>query len=258
MKGSSAVKKVICNMCANGCGLDVKVRGNRIETVSPMAEHIYNTLCVKADVRAIREWVYAKDRLRAPMLRSEGRLREVSWETALDQIAERLAEIRKRHGARALAYNTGNAFIRSHTEKVARRFCDVYGTPNYTSGGSFCFFARRFGHGLTFNHAGATAQPDWAGTTCSVIWGANPDESDHRSVSEIEALRQRGGRLVVIDPKATRLAKAADYHAQLRPGTDCALALAMIHTVITEDLYDHEVVGVWTVGVEALREPARE
>ena len=245
-------------MCSTGCGLDVHVSNDEIQKVAPMPEHIYNTSCVKAETQAIRGLVYSKDRLLKPMLRSNGELKETSWDIALNYIADRLVETKKRHGARSLAYNTGNAFIRSHTEKLARRFCDLYGTPNYTSGGSYCFFSRRFGHGLTFNHAGATAQPDWNGTECTIIWGANPDESEHRLVPEIESLCQRGGKLMVIDPRSTRLAKMADYHAQLRPGTDCALALGMIHTIIDEGLYDNDFIQDWTVGFEALCDHVRD
>jgi len=248
----------ICNMCSAGCGLKVRVKDNKIYEIGPWHEHLYNTLCPKADTQAIIELIYSNERITQPLIRTDKGFTEVTWDNALNYIAEKLAKISQSHGAKALAYNTGNAFIRSHTEKMARRFCDVYGTPNYTGGGSFCFFSRRLGQGLTFNHSGVTAQPDWTGTKCTIVWGSNPEESDGRSMPYFDALRQRGGKLIVIDPRRTAIAARADIHARIRPGTDSALALGMMHVIIEENLIDQDFVSQWTVGFEALKEHVRQ
>ena len=250
--------KTICNMCQLGCGLDVHVTEGRAVSISPMAEHPLRTLCPKADSQAMLEMVYSPERLKTPLKKVNGDFKEVSWDEALGFIAEELNRIKQQYGARAFAYNTGNAFIATHTEKVARRFCDLYGTPNFTSGASFCFYARLFAHSLTFEHQGAYALPSWRKCQCTIIWGANPTESSPPLLPAISALRQQEGKLIVIDPRVIPLAKQADIYAQVRPGTDCALALGLINVIITEGLYDRDFVAKWTIGFDQLAEHVKE
>ena len=250
--------KTICNMCQLGCGINVKVKEGQVVDIGSMEEHPLRTLCPKADSRAILEMVYSADRLRTPLRRVSGGFQEVSWDEALDFISEGLSGIKQRYGARAFAYNTGNAFISTLTEKVARRFCDLYGTPNFTSGASFCFYSRHFAHSLTFDHRGAYALPSWRQSQCAIIWGSNPTESSSPILPAVSALKQREGKLIVIDPRVIPLAKEADIYAQVRPGTDCALALGMLNVIITEELYDKDFVENWTIGFDSLAKQVKE
>jgi len=245
-------------MCATGCGINVHVKEGRAVQISPMEEHIFKTLCPKADSQAILEMVYSEERLKNPLRKVNGEFKEVSWDEAFDFIGKELDRIKQQYGARAFAYNTGNAFISTETEKVARRFCDLYGTPNFTSGASFCFYARIFAHGLTFDRGGVFAVPSWRGTQCAIIWGTNPQESAIMALPAINAMQQGGGKLIVIDPVMIPLAKQADIYAQVRPGTDGALALGLLNVIITEELYDKDFVENWTVGFDKLAEYVRE
>ncbi len=240
--------KTACNMCSRRCGIDVYVDNGKIVKVTGMQEHPFNTLCVKA--QAMPELVHSKERLTNPLKKVNGEFREISWNEALDFIADKLTNIRQEYGAKALVVHFGVAFVYSYVEYVAKRFCDLYGTPNFTSGSSFCFQARTIGHRLT---CGAHIAPHYsAATRCMLVWGNNPVESDPVHADVIYSMAGRGAKLVAIDPVATPMAKRADIHAQVRPGTDCALALGMLNVIIAEGLYDQDFVQQWTVGFDRL------
>lgn len=248
------VVKTICNLCAARCGIDVYVENGKIVKVTGMQESPFNMLCVKA--QGIPDLAHSKERLTSPLRRVNGVFKEVSWDEALSFAADKLTGIKKKYGAKSLLVHLGVPFIYSQTEYMARRFCDLFGTPNYTTGASFCFLARVIGHSLT---CGSYLSAHYPGIPkCMVIWGQNPTESRLLQADFVHALLGRGSKLIVIDPRATPLAKEADIHAQIRPGTDCALALAMLNVIIEEELFDKQFVEQWTVGFEELVRHVRD
>ena len=258
-KSEEKVVNTICKMCMLGCGMKAYVKGGKLINITPSEEHILGrTHCVKANPQAILEYVYSPERLTDPLRKVNGEWKKVSWDEAFDFIARELSRIKREWGARALAFHTGNAFISTLTEKVARRFCDVYETPNFTSGASFCFYSKRYGHSLTVNHRGTTMLPNWRGTKCCIVWGGNPKESTHMAAQGISHLQEQGGKLIVIDPRRIELAEQADIYAQIRPGTDCAMALGLINVIIEEKLYDADFVRDWTVGFDKLVEHVKQ
>jgi anaerobic selenocysteine-containing dehydrogenase len=249
------IVKSVCSMCHQLCGLDVHVDNGKIVKITPMQEHPFNKLCEKG--YALPELVHSPERLTQPLRKVNGRFKEVSWDEALDSIAGKLTDIREKYGAKALVVHLGFAFVRSYVQYVTRRFCDLYGTPNYTSGGSICFVARVIAYNLT---CGTFLNPHYSPETkCTVVWGNNPVESNvpPHPDSIYDAVRH-GAKLIVVDPIATELAKKADIHAQLRPGTDCALALGLLNVIITEGLYDKDFVKEWTVGFDELAQYVKE
>lgn len=248
------VVKTICNLCVARCGIDVHVQNERIVKVTGMQESPFNMLCVKA--QAIPELAHSPERLTRPLRKINGTFEEVSWDEALDWIAGKLSDYKEKFGAKSLLTHLGVPFIYSQTEYMARRFCDLYGTPNYTTGASFCFLARVIGHALT---CGSHISAHYPGEPkCMVLWGQNPSESRLIQADYIHALLGRGSKLIVIDPRSTPLAKKADIHAQIRPGTDCALALGMLNTIIEEALFDSDFVERWTIGFDDLVEHVKD
>ena len=222
-KGTRIVKS-ICNMCDTRCGVDVYVENGKIVKVTGMEEHPHHMLCVKG--YAIPELVYSSQRLTNPLRRVDGRFKQISWDEAFDLIVDKLTDIKQKYGPQAVDIHVGNPFIGTQTEKVVRRFSDLYGTPNYSTGGSYCFLARVMGHSLT---CGAHILPQYsAATRCMIVWGGNPTESRPLEADKIHGMVGRRAKLIVVDPRTTPLAKRADIHAQIRPGTDCALALGIV------------------------------
>jgi len=100
---------------------------------------------------------------------------------------------------------------------------------------------------------GILVPPDVAHTNCIILWGGNPKATNKPQEIAIKEAREREAKLIVIDPRVTAYANEADLHAQLRPGTDGALALGMLNVIINEELYDAEFVDNWTIGFEKLK-----
>jgi len=249
------VFNTLCGMCQASCGTKAYVRDGKLTGVTPSQDHIIGrTHCIKGQSQAVLEYVYSQERLKDPLIKVKSGWRRISWEEAFDFISGKLERVKNEWGAKALAFHTGTPFIGTIGEKVARRFCDSYETPNYTGSASFCFSARMYAHGLTVNHGGQSALPNWRGTRCSIIWGGNPMESTHLLIHGISNLQKERGKLIVIDPRRIELAKRADIFAQIRPGTDCAMALGLINVIIKENLYDAGFVRDWTVGFDKLVE----
>lgn len=253
-RGKAHIVKSRCNMCHPRCGINVHSAGNKIIEIDGMPEHPYKFLCVKG--HAIPELVHSSDRLTNPLRKIDGKFREISWEDAFSFIADKLADIKKEYGAKSIVLHTGIAYVGTIVSEILRRFGDVLGTPNYTSGAAFCWFARTIGFNLT---VGDHICPDynWA-TRCAVVWGHNPAATNPELADKVNIVKARGGRLIVVDPREIPLAKRADIHAQIRPGTDCALALGILNVIITEELFDKSFVEQWTVGFDRLIEHVKE
>jgi anaerobic selenocysteine-containing dehydrogenase len=253
---STRVAKTLCNLCPNNCGLNVRVEKDRIVKVEGMLEHPFGHPCIKA--RAIIDWVYNKERITEPMRKVKGKWQQVSWDEALDFVADKLTSIKESVGARSLVVHLGFPFIGTPLERVAHRFCDVYGSPNFTTGGSVCFCARMIGQSITFDHNAMVLSPNYRGTQCNVVWGINPAESNLLMTVAIKNTQKQGAKLIVIDPRFTPLAKQADIHAQIRPGTDTALALGILNVIISEGIYDKEFVEKWTYGFSRLADHVKD
>ena len=248
--------KTICKMCPTGCGLITEVKNGRAIKVRPDNEHPFNRLCPK--FAGLLDLTYSKERITRPMRRIGDTWREIKWDEAFDFIVQKLKRIKAQEGARALAFHLGVPFIGTIGQKMARRFADIYGSPNYTSGATFCYYSRIIGCSLTFDYGIVNALPSFRGTRCILVWGANPKGSSFLQYGVIRMLKEKGVKLVVIDPRKIEIAKDADIYAQIRPGTDVFLALSLINVIIDENLYDKEFVENWAVGFDRLVERAKE
>jgi anaerobic selenocysteine-containing dehydrogenase len=250
------VVKSICHLCLSCCGIDAHVEDGRLVKVSAMKEHPVNRLCVKA--QAIPDLIYSPQRITHPLRKVDGAWREISWDEAFDIITDKLAEIKENYGAKALVVHLGEPLIGTEVPRMAARFCSLYGTPNYTSGASLCFVARGIGHGLSISRRMFPLFPSYENTRCVVVWGHNPQQSKIGEEADILAARKQGAKLIVVDPRSIPLAKRADIHIQISPGTDCALALGLLNVIITEELYDEDFVNRWTFGFDKLKEHVRK
>ena len=250
------IAKSVCNLCSNHCGINVHVENGKIVKIDGMQEHPFHNLCVRA--YALPELVHSSERLTAPLKKVAGGFKEVSWDEAFTFIVDRLLSIRQKYGAKAVVPWLGVATVISPMIKaMTRRFADLFGTPNYASGATYCFLARVVGSVLA---CGTYPNPDLVSgeTRCIVVWGKNPPNTFASERDGISTMLGRGAKLLVIDPRRTPLAKRADIYAQIRPGTDCALALGLVNVIIAEDLYDKGFVKRWTVGFDKLANYVKE
>jgi len=241
--------KTDCTLCYHSCGVEVTVEEGRAVKVSGLREHplTCGRLCPKG--ATMLENVYSPARIKYPMKRSGCSWQRVSWQQALDEISARLLELKTEFGPDAMAVFTGSIGVENlEMNGLAQRLRSAFGSSNFFSVESVCFRMRLRARQLTF---GKVLTEDYD-SNLYVLWGHNPESSDLPLKVHMAENRKRGARLVVIDPKRIPLADGADIYLQVRPGTDGALALAMINVIVSENLYDEEFVGKYTFGFKRL------
>jgi anaerobic selenocysteine-containing dehydrogenase len=244
------VRKSICAICDPGsmCGLDLYVKDEKIIKVEGSEKHPSNmgTLCPKG--AAIRQYIYHEDRIKTPLKRAgpkgSGRFEPISWDEALQTIAEKFNVIKKETGPESVAFFSGfSKYFRPYLKRLAHSF----GSPNYLTESCTCYQAMVMAQTLVY---GQPAGPDLMNTRCLLVWTANPFHSNPGGGRAILKGKERGMKLIVVDPRQTPTTALADIHLQLRPGTDGALALAMANVIINEKLYDQDFVFKYTHGFD--------
>jgi anaerobic selenocysteine-containing dehydrogenase len=257
--GYDGVVKSHCRMCHGGCGVLVYTKEGKAVKIAgdPDCPINHGTLCTKG--LASLQLAYHPDRLTHPARRigpkGSGRWERISWDEALDTIAERILFFKERYGAESIVpgYGTGR-----ENEAVIYRFANLLGTPNVLTAGHFCYGPRIATSIIT---CGTNPIVDYANDPrCIMVWGnniviSNPDEYKGEPFS---VALNKGAKLIAVDPRLTRIAARADVWLQLRPGTDAALALAMLNVIVTEELYDKEFVANHVHGWEAFVKRVRD
>jgi len=261
-KENILVKKVTCWAspgCHNRCGLLVSVKDGRIVKITGNPEHPTPPTC-KDRLPHLTKWLYHPDQLMHPLKRlgdrGEYRWEKLSWDQALDEIAEKLSHIKAKYGAESLALTEGT--YRSDQYAIRTRFLNLFGNPgNIGCAGTVCMCNR---HALGYALQGTPVRASrFHIAKCTVINGWNPSDSRGMAWQTIKKRHENGEmKIIVIDPRKTEAARNADLWLQIRPGTDTALFLAWINVIIEEELYEKDFVSKWTFGFDRLRERASE
>ncbi|MBI4287781.1 MAG: molybdopterin-dependent oxidoreductase [Chloroflexi bacterium] len=248
------IVKSLCGMCPVRCGIDVYVKSGMPARIRPMPEHFANLRCVKG--AAWTEMFYHPERLLRPKMKADGGWKFISWDKALDDISTRLLDIKKKYGPESLAIYHGAGYAMTDAEAMMYRLGDVFGTPNILGATGLCMGATFTAGMLTF---GNIVMPSFGASRCILLFGYNPSASSLPAERTIQRRRRAGEtKLIVVDPRTTPLARMADIHAKVRPGSDGALALGMLNVIIGEGLYDREFVAKWTTGFDKLAERVKE
>ncbi|MDX2500553.1 MAG: molybdopterin-dependent oxidoreductase [Deltaproteobacteria bacterium] len=238
-----------CTLCYHSCGTRVTVEDGKAVKIRGLESHPLNKgrLCPKGahglDV------VYSPDRLKKPLKRRNGGFEEVSWDRALDEIAEKLTRLKKEFGPQVFGFFCGSIGVENlEMSTLVHLVRSGFGSPNFFSVESICYRMRIRTRQMTFGRY-PTEEPD---SNLYILWGHNPDQSDFPLKFFMKKNLKKGAKLVVIDPKRIPLADQADMYLRIRPGTDGALALALMNVIIEEDLYDHDFVEKHTIGFNRL------
>ncbi|MGD9367048.1 MAG: molybdopterin-dependent oxidoreductase [Desulfobacteraceae bacterium] len=253
------VKTTVCSLCGHAlCGLKVHVKNDRIYKVEGLDEHPDNKGLICSRGKNCLDIIYARDRLKYPLKRAgkkgEGKWKRVSWDEALDTIAENFQQTKTKYGAESVNFHWGH-FRGGELKPYLWRLANVFGTPNVTSTNHVCGLPRVLIELITF---GAVYAPDVQNTKCMMLWGGNPAKSLPSQTLSIKKAMDDGAKIIVVDPRKIGYAKKADLHAQLRPGTDGAFALGMLNVIIKEGLYDKSFVQKHTLGFERLSEHVKD
>ncbi|MBI3092117.1 MAG: molybdopterin-dependent oxidoreductase [Candidatus Tectomicrobia bacterium] len=262
----------LCGICAEGCGVEIQLVDGKIDSIAPLKDHPKGIVCLRGEYS--KEIVYSPDRLRYPMVRvgarGEGKLERLSWDEALDRVAAGLKQVAQKHGGRALAayggrgnfeHSIGDFFSPTGTlTSSSIGLLALLGSPNAGGVSSLCAMSLRvMAPYATTGLPWMAWFPDVQRSDLIIIWGANPvTDSPPDLRRKIEAARQRGAKVVLIDPRRAEIARQEDQWIPVRPGSDGALALSLMQVLIEEDLYDHDFVENWTEGFAELRDYARQ
>lgn len=242
-----------CWECSTLCGTTVTVEHGAVTDIRPVAEHPYSrgAFCVKGKRGAI-DSVYGASRLRMPLRRrgerGGGDWEEISWDAALDDVAARLAAVRERHGPLALVGAVSGAFFSRGL--VVALLMRSLGSPNWMINQDLCGGCRAVSDMVT--GLGIAQGDDVENTQCALIVGRNPAAADPVQWMALRRAKARGACIITIDPKRTPAAELAHIWMQPRPGTDAAIALAMMQVIIAAGRHDATFVRDWCVGFDAL------
>jgi len=256
----------ICPLCEACCGLAVRTEGTpaKVTRISGWAGDVLSDGYICPKGYALKDLHDDPDRLRTPLMRKHGRhsaLEPCSWDEAFAEINRRLPPILAAHGRDALALVAGNPSAHKmglllYFARLAR----AVGSKNVFSASTLDQMPKQLQAGLMYGHWISIPLPDIARTQFLLVLGANPLASngsmwtvpDFRG--KAKALRARGGKLVVVDPRRTETAAVADAHHAIQPGADVFLLGAMVHTLFAEGLVKAGAAQPWLNGVDAVRD----
>ncbi|TKB28062.1 dehydrogenase [Desulfopila sp. IMCC35006] len=257
----------VCGICDAGCGVNVHLVDGMITGQTRLKDHPCNVICHRG--AHAEEIIYSKDRLLYPQRRigerGEGRFERIGWDQAYDFWLEKLDEIKRKFGPEAICMYTGRGNFEfgiqetfppaGTSESSASSILFPFGSPNTTGVGAFCFVA----YGMIAPHACfgqhyRHIDDDPGNADLILIWGANPaTDSPPGKMKYIRKALKAGIPVISIDHRRSETAKAGKIKwIGIRPGTDGALAIGIIHVMISRGLYDHEFVKQWTHGFEEL------
>jgi anaerobic selenocysteine-containing dehydrogenase len=258
---SATTAYATCPLCEATCGLELQMgEGGELLRVRGDSEDVFSHgfICPKgASIKALQE---DPDRLRTPLVRRDGRLEPATWDEAFAEIDRRLPPLLEEHGRNAVAVYLGNPGVHNLSLTLySRVLLKALGTRNIFSASTVDQMPKQVSAGLMFGTMLSLPIPDIDRTDHLLILGANPLASNGSLMTapdfrgRLRAVRERGGRVVVIDPRRTRTAELADEHHFIRPGTDALLLAALVHTLFEEGLADAGAIAEHVEGVDEVR-----
>ena len=252
--------------CPDACGVLVTVEDGRATRIQGDPAHPVTRGFLCAKVAKYLERVYSPERVLYPMRRvapkGQGRgdvadFTRISWDEALEEIAGRLHEISAKHGPEAiLPYSYGGTLGHLNNAGMAHRFFYRLGASQLNR--TICASAGGDALVTVTGRKLGTEPEQFRDSKYIIAWGANIHGNNVHLWPFIEEARRKGAKLVVIDPYKTRTARCADWYLPINPGTDVALALAMMHVIINENRHDADYVARHTVGFEDLKQRVQE
>ncbi|AXL87806.1 molybdopterin-binding oxidoreductase [Streptomyces sp. CB09001] len=255
----------ICPLCEATCGLALTIDGSTVTAARGDRDDVFSHgfICPKgASFGAVDA---DPDRLRAPLVRRNGELREATWEEAFDAVAAGVRPLVERYGPHSVGVVLGNPNV--HTVAGAlypNVLLGALGSRSLFTASTLDQMPKHVSSGLLFGDANAIPVPDLDRTDHLLLIGANPLESNGSLCTapdfpgRLRALKARGGTLTVIDPRRTRTAKLADRHVPIRPGTDALLLAAMAHVLYEEGLVDLGALAPHVGGVDDVGAAVRD
>ena len=246
-----------CHVCPGHCSVKATLEDGRVVDIVPDRESgLPNELCpVKKGRFSIPEVLNHPDRLKYPQkrigARGEGKWERISWDEALDTIAQKLLTLKEAYGPESVAFGLGEP--KGLEFAFAQRLASAFGTPNVVTPGWCCGIPSGMASTLTY---GWNCVPDEEHLpSLIVLWAVNNNHTSGGIRREaFERAIDSGAKLIVVDPRKIDVASIADLWIRLRPGSDGALSMGLLKVIVEEKLYDKKFVDIWCSGFDALEE----
>jgi len=254
-----------CNLCEAICGVEITHEDGKILSITgdKLDPFSRGHICPKAV--ALRDIYEDPNRLQMPVKRTTDGWQEIGWDDAFDETARRLREIQTQFGRDSVAVYQGNPTVHNlGTMLNSRDLLKALGTKNNYSATSVDQLPHHFASWAMLGHPFLIPIPDIDRTDYFLILGANPLASNGSLmtspdiINRLNAVKERGGKVVLIDPRRTETTRVADEHFFIKPSSDAFLLLAMVHTLFSEGLVDLDKLADFTDGVETLRSVSAE
>jgi len=247
--------RTICSYCGVGCNLEVSVENNQILSIEAPEDAEVNAghTCLKG--RYAWRFYNHPDRLTTPLIRINGELQPASWQQAFEYLSQKLTSIKSEFGADAIAGISSARCTNEENYLMQKMMRVVLGTNNIDCCARVCHSPTAYGMQKSFGTGAATNSiNDIKKTEFIMLIGANPTAAHPVTGAKIKQKVMKGTPLIVIDPVKTELARYANWHIQLRPGTNVAVLNMMAYFIINEDLVDMEFVNQRTEEYQAYRQ----
>src|SRR5689334_14537888 len=248
-----------CPLCEATCGLEIVTRGREILSIKGDAQDVFSHgyICPKA--YSLKELHEDPDVLREPMVRRGDQWHKVSWDEAFAEVERGLTPILEEYGRDALAVYVGNPNVHNLASLLyLPTLLHAARTKNFYSASTVDQMPKQVSSGLMFGTFLSIPIPDVDRTDYLLLLGANPLVSNGSLMTapdmrgRLKAIRRRGGRVVVVDPRRTLTAEACDEHVQVRPGSDALLLAAMAQTLVAENLVSLGRLAEYVTGLDEL------
>jgi anaerobic selenocysteine-containing dehydrogenase len=243
-----------CPLCVSRCGARAEVSDGTLLALHPDPSHpTGKALCLKG--KAAPDIVGHRSRLLHPLRRTTPKdaddpgWEQITWDEALDTVADRLRAAKSAGGPESVAFSSSSPSTSAISDAVdwIQRLMRAFGSPNYSNYMELCGWGRFLAPLYTFGAPVPGAYlPDLEDAGCILYWGYNPSVARLAHATSTVAAVGRGAKLVVVDPRKAGLASRADHWLRVRPGTDAALALSLAHVMIEHGWYDADFVRDWT------------
>jgi assimilatory nitrate reductase catalytic subunit len=246
--------KTHCCFCGVQCGIQLKVRNDRVVGFEPWEDFPVNQgkLCPKGVARYLQN--NHPDRLLAPLIRTAAGFREATWDEALDRVVGEIRRIQSAYGKDAFAVLSGASLTNEKAYLMGKFARVALGTANIDYNGRLCMVSAAAGNRMAFG-IDRVANP-WSDiplAKCLIITGSNVGECFPILTDYIWRARDAGARIIVIDPRMTPIARTADLFLPVRPGRDSALMNGILHVLVARGCIDHEFIERHTTGFEAVQ-----
>ncbi|HBF2210260.1 molybdopterin-dependent oxidoreductase [Clostridioides difficile] len=234
--------------CHDCCKFNVYTKGNNVVKIEGDKNHPYTKgfICKKGMAHLDR--LNHKDRIKTPMLKVDGVWKEISFDKAIEIMAEKLTYYKEKYTSKSVMhydqYGSGSVL-----KYIGDIFFNFYGGVSRHKGGP-CWSAGMHAQKYDFGVAKSHAIEDMLNSKSIFVWGKNPAYTTIHTMQIIKKAKEKGIKIVVIDPIYTKTAQIADKYVQVNPGTDGALAIAMAKIIVEDKLYDEEYINSYVIGFE--------